>query len=288
MYTKEAANIAYGKLPAFQKLHIGRAKRNLLKLYLARQAYYAFAVLEAAVYAFRGLFQFLVLVFAKAAHAGIVRHDPADVAAVLEAVVGLRVAHGGYIQGKAGVRQHRNTVLAVVAGKVLNVYNFVFVVLAKDAVCSVADIVYVVYGVVAHGATAAQGQPVEVHSYRAIDRHDIGVTVQQHVLHYLHPEVESVCSEVRLDVQQIRQAAFAVLYEYAAFLAHILHVEVSHAFGQKLYAPVHRGDAQRSLACVSGPPGAALSGRQRLACRRLCGSGSFALEVIQYLPKKSH
>ena len=33
---EEAANIAYGKLPAFQKLHIGRAKRNLLEVYLAR------------------------------------------------------------------------------------------------------------------------------------------------------------------------------------------------------------------------------------------------------------
>ena len=92
-------------------------------------------------------------------------------------------------------------------------------------------------------ATPAQGQPVEVHSYRAVDRHDIGVTVQQDILHHLHPEVESVSSYVRLDVQQVGQAAVAVFHEDATFTAQILHVEVSDTFGYEFHAAVHRRHA---------------------------------------------
>ena len=80
MNTKETAYLAHRKLSALQKLHISRRKRNLLKVHLPRQTYYALAPAETAIHAFGGLLQFLVLVLAKSRSSLVVADNAANTA----------------------------------------------------------------------------------------------------------------------------------------------------------------------------------------------------------------
>ena len=212
---------------------------------------------------------------------GVVADQSADVAAVLEAVVCLRVADAGDVHRQAGEVQDGQADALVREGHALQVDDLVLAELAGDAVDVVVYVIDAADGVEGHGALRAEHQAMEVHRRGGVLRHDVGVAFQQDLLHGLRPHVEGAHVLVGLDVHEEGQAAVDVIDEDAALAAHDLDGQSRDALRQELDAPEDGGDAEGCVARVEGPQRAALTGRRR---RRMLDVVAFPLNGCRGFP----
>lgn len=119
---------------------------------------------------------------------------------------------------------------------------------AGDAHGGVVYGVDVVGGVVPDGAARAQGEAVDAHQYGIINRHDVGVAVEEYLGGDSSPEVEGTARGFGLYVQKVVEARARLMDEQAVTFPEYAHRQRGHAFADELDAGEDRADAERRSA----------------------------------------